>query len=100
MLVRSIVTTVTIEFRDLEKTTTEDEIREAFIAALVEVTPDQVVVQALRAGPRKIKAVLVVAPRAIATAKVLKPGKIRVGWVNATAREKKLVIRYFKGPEF
>ena len=36
------------------------------------------------------------APRAIATAKVLKPGKVRVGWVNATAREKKLVIRCFK----
>ena len=100
MLVRSMVPTVTIELRDLEETTTEEEIREAFIAALVEATPDQVEVKALRAGPRGTKVALVVAPRAIATAKVLKPGKVRVGWVNATAREKKLVIRCFKCLEF
>ena len=36
MLVRPMVPTVTIELRDLEETTTEEEIREAFIAALVE----------------------------------------------------------------
>ena len=40
------------------------------------------------------------APRAIATAKVLKPGKVRFDWVNATAREKKLVIKCFKCLEF
>ena len=51
------------------------------------------IVKALRAGPRGTKAALVVAPRAIATAKVVKLGKVRVGWVNATAPEKKLVIR-------
>ena len=38
--------------------------------------------------------------RAIATAKVLKPGKVRVGWVNATTRKKKLFIRCFKYLEF
>ena len=100
LLVRPMVPTVTIEIRDLEETTTEEEIKEAFITALVEVTPDQVEVKALRAGPRGTKAALVVAPRALATAKVLKPGKVRVGWVNATAREKKLVIRCFKCLEF
>ena len=66
LLVGPMVPTITIKLRNLEKTTTEGEIREAFIAALVE------------------------------TAKVLKPGKVRAGWVNATAREKKLVIRCFK----
>ena len=96
LLVRPMVPTVSLELRDLEETTTEEEIREAFIAALVEATSDQVEVKALRAGPRGTKAALVVAPRAIATAKVLKPGKVRVGWVNATAREKMLVIRCFK----
>ena len=35
-----------------------------------------------------------------ATAKVLKLGKVRVGWVYASAREKKLVIRCFKCLEF
>ena len=60
LLVRPLVPAVTIELRDLEETTTEEEIKEAFIAALVEVTPDQVEVKTLRAGP------LVVAPRAIA----------------------------------
>ena len=59
LLIRSMVPTVTIELRDLEETTTEEEIREAFIAALVEATPDQVEVKALRAGPRGTKAVLV-----------------------------------------
>ena len=96
MLVRPMVPTVTIELRDLEETTTEEEIREAFIDALVEATPDQVEVKVLRAGPRGTKVALVVAPRAIATAQVLKPGKVRVGWVNATTREKKLVIICFK----
>ena len=67
MLVRSMVPTVTIELRDLEETTTEEEIREAFIAALVEATPDQVEVKVLLAGPRGTKVALVVAPRAIAT---------------------------------
>ena len=100
MLVRPMVPTVPIELRDLEETTTEEEIREAFITALVEATPDQVEVKALRAGPRGTKVVLVVVPIAIATAKVLKPGKVGVGWVNATAREKKLVIRCFKCLEF
>ena len=100
MLVRPMVPTVTIELRDLEETTTEEEIREAFIAALVEATPDQVEVKALRARPRGMKVALVVAPRAIATAKGLKPGKVRVGWVNTTAGEKKLVIRFFKCLEF
>ena len=100
LLVRPLVPTVTIELRDLEETTTEEEIKEAFITALVEVTPDPVEVKALRAGPRGTKAALVVAPRAIATAKVIKPGKIRIGWVNAAAREKKLVIRCFKCLEF
>ena len=87
MLVRLIVPTVTIELKDLEEKTT-GEIREAFIASLVEVTSDQVDVEALRAGLRGTKAVFQVAPRALATAKVLKPGKVRAGWVNATAREK------------
>ena len=100
MLVRPMVLTVTIVLRDLEETTTEEEIRKAFIAALVEATPDQVEVKALRAGPRGTKVALVVAPRAIATAKVLKSGKVRVSWVNAAAREKKLVIRCFKCLEF
>ena len=100
MLIRPMVPTVTIELRDLEETTTDEEIREAFIAALVEASPDQIEVKALRAGPRGTKVALVVAPRAIATAKVLKPGKVRVGWVNSTAREKKLDIRYFKCLEF
>ena len=68
MLIRPMVPTVTIELRDLEETTTEEEIREAFIAALVEATPDQVEAKAR-----------VVAPRAIATATVLKPVKVRVG---------------------
>ena len=86
LLVRPLVPTVTIELRDLEETTTEEEIIEAFIAARVEATPDQVEVKALHAGPRGIKAAVVVAPRAIATAKVLKPGKFRVDWINATAR--------------
>ena len=99
-VVRPMVPTVTIELRDIEETTTEEEIREAFFAALVEATPDQVEVKALRAGPRGTKVALVVAPRAIAAAKVLKPGKVRVGWINATAREKKLVIRCFKYLEF
>ena len=92
MLVRPMVPMVTIELRDLEETTTEEEIRKAFIAALVEATPDQVEVKALRAGPRGTKAALLVAPRALATVKVLKPSKVVVGWVNATARENKLVI--------
>ena len=48
---------------------------------------DQVEVNALRAEPRGTKEAFVVAPRAIATATVLKLGKVRVGWVNATARE-------------
>ena len=100
MLVRPMVPTVTIELRNLEETTTEEEIRKAFIAALVEATSDQVEVKALCAGPRGAKATLVVAPRALATAKVLKPGKVRVGWVNATAHKKKLVIRCFKCLEF
>ena len=52
LLVRPMVPTVTIELRDLEKTTTEEEIIKAFIAALVEATPDQVKVKTLRAGPR------------------------------------------------
>ena len=80
--------------------TTGEEIREAFIAALVEATPDQVEVKALRAGPRGTKVALVVAPRAIPTTKVLKPGKVRVGRVNATVRKQKLVIRCFKCLEF
>ena len=100
LLVRPMVPTVTIEIRDLEETTTEEEIRIAFIAALEEATPDQVEVKAFRAGPRGTKAALAVAPRALATEKVLKPGKVRVGWVNATAREKKFVIRCFKCLEF
>ena len=100
MLLRPMVPTVTIELRDLEEPTTEEEIREAFIAALVEATPDQVEVKALRAGPRGTKVALVVALRAIASTKVLKSGKVRVGWVNATAREKKLVIRCFKCLQF
>ena len=88
-----MIPTVTIELRDLEETTTEEEIRETFIVAQVDATLDQVEVKALRAEPRGIKAALVLAPRAIATAKVLKPGKVRDGWVNATAHEKKLVIK-------
>ena len=40
------------------------------------------------------------APRAIATVKVLKLGKVRISWVNATARDKKLVVRCFKCLEF
>ena len=58
LLGRPLVPTVTIELRDLEETTTEEEIKEAFITALVEVTPDQVEVKALRAGPRGTKAAL------------------------------------------
>ena len=85
-----------IELRDPEETTTEEEIRKVFIAALVEATPDQVEVKALHAGPRGTKAALVVAPSVLVTAKVLKPDNVRVGWVNATAREKKLDIRCFK----
>ena len=54
-LVRPMVPTVTIELRDLEETTTEEEIREAFIAALVEATPGQVEVKALGEGPRGTK---------------------------------------------
>ena len=74
-----MVPMVTIELRELEETTTEEEIRKAFIAALVEATPDQVEVKALRAGPRGTKAALLVAPRALATVKVLKPSKVIVG---------------------
>ena len=64
MLVRLMVQTVTIELRDLEESTTEVEIREAFIAALVEATPDQVKVKALRAGPRGTKVALVTGAKA------------------------------------
>ena len=78
---RPMVLTVTIGLRDLKETTTEEEIREAFTAALVEATLDQVEGKAIHAGPRAIKAALVVAPRAKVTVKELKPGKIRVGWV-------------------
>ena len=53
LVIKPMVPTVTIELRDMDETTTEAEIREAFIAALVEATPDQVEVKALRAGPRK-----------------------------------------------
>ena len=55
MLVRATVPAVTIQLRDLKEMTTEEEIREAFIAALVEATPDQVEVKALCAGPRGTK---------------------------------------------
>ena len=61
MLVRPMVPTVTIDLRDLEESATEEEIREAFIATLVEVILDQVKVKALRAGSRGTKAALVVA---------------------------------------
>ena len=83
MLVRPMISTVTIELRDLEGTTRKEEIREAFIAAPVEATPHQVKVKALQAGSRGTKVALVVASRAIA--KVLKPVKVKVNWVNATA---------------
>ena len=79
MLVRPLVLTVIIDLRDLEETTTDEETREAFIATLVEATPDQVEVKALCAGSRGTKAALVVALRVTVTAKVLKPGKVRVG---------------------
>ena len=82
------------------ETTIEEGIKEICIAALVEATPNDVEVKALRAGPRGTKAALVVASRAIATEKVLKPDKVRVGWANATVRKKKLVIIYFKYLEF
>ena len=55
MLVRPIVPTATIELRDLKESTTEEEISKAFIATLVEATPDQVEVKALRAGLRGTK---------------------------------------------
>ena len=70
LLIRPLVPTVTIELRDLEETTAEGDIREAFIAALVEVTPDQVEVKALRVWPRGTNAAVIMAPRAISTAKL------------------------------
>ena len=100
MPIISLVSMVNIELRDLEKKTTAEGIRETFITVLVETTPDQIEVKALRARSRGAKAALVVVPRAIVTEKVIKPGKVSVGRVNATAREKKQVIRCFKCLKF
>ena len=57
---RPLVSMFTLELRYMEEMTTEDEIREAFIAVPVEVTPDQVKVKALRVGPRTTKVALAV----------------------------------------
>ena len=84
----------------MEDGTTKAEVYEAVGAALGDVNPAQIEVKSLRKGPRGTQVALVLAPRAIASAKILKPGKVRVGWVFARAREKRMVPRCFKCLEY
>ena len=96
LLVRPLLPTVTMELRELEDGTTIQEVQEAVGASLGEVNPAQIEVKSLRKGPRGTQVALVLAPRAIASAKILKPGKVRVGWVFARTSEKRMVPRCFK----
>ena len=96
LLVRPLLPTVTMELRELEDGTTKAEVHEAVGAVLGDVNPAQIAVKSLRKGPRGTQVALILAPSAIASAKILKPGKVRVGWVFARAREKRMVPRCCK----
>ena len=85
LLVRPLLPIVTTELRKLEDGTTKAEVHEAVGAALG--NPAQIEVKSLRKGPRGTQVALVLAPRAIASVKILKPGKSEwVGFLREHAR--------------
>ena len=87
LLVRPPLPTVTMKLRELEDGTTKGEVQEAVGAALGDVNPAQIEGKSLRKGPRGTQVALVLAPKAIASAKILKPGKVRVGFCESTREE-------------
>ena len=71
LLVRPLLPTVTMELRELEDGTKKAEVHEAVVAALGDANLAQIKVKSLRKGPRGTQVALVLAPRAIASAKIL-----------------------------
>ena len=76
-----------MELRELEDGTTKAEVHEAVEAAWGDVNPAQIEVKSLRKYPRGTQVALALAPRAIASVKILKPAKSEwLGFLREHAR--------------
>ena len=94
-IVRTTMQNVTIEILDMDEVTDEEELRAAIIEATSDIESQLINIRWLRTVFRETKKAVVTLPVETAD-KLLKVGRLKVGWVRCRGRERTQVTRCFR----
>ena len=93
--VRTMGQSHTLQIRDLDEVTVEEEIVGAIVSAVEGAEKESIKVRSLREAFRGTQMAVVTVPSKVAE-KLLETGKVKVGWVVCRVRQKLDILRCFK----
>lgn len=95
VMARQLSSKTLLEIRDIDASTTEDEVKKALIGGLEGAAPEEVKIRALRPAYRGTQLALAIVPEAAARS-LLMAGKLRVEYVFARVRKRVEIPKCYK----